>query len=129
MDKSKRVWIYCRTAHPDEEMLKLQKQRLINAAHERGYEIVGTTVESGSGLTLKRDGMEEVFAAADVRRMDAVFTVNSTRIARNISELTDCIFRLNKQEIELLTLDTGVVKVATACLRTWGNPMKGLANR
>lgn len=116
MDSNKRVWIYCRVAHPDTEGLEFQKQRLINAAQEWGYEIVGITAENGSGCTIKRHGIEEVFSAADARCMDAVFTVNSDRIARNISGLLDCASRLDKQGIELLTVNAGAVKMPSAYL-------------
>lgn len=72
-------------------------------------EIVGITAENTSGFTIKRDGMEEVFSAANKNRMDAVFTGKPDRIARNEPNFSDCIERLDKQGIELLTLNAGVV--------------------
>jgi len=46
-------------------------------------EIVGITAENALDLTIKRDGMEEVFSAVNKNRMDAVFTGKPDRIARN----------------------------------------------
>lgn len=114
MNQHKRVWIYCRVAHPDTMALESQKQRLLDSAREQGFEVAGITTEITADLSIKRHGMNEVFSAAKEQRMDTLFVINSSRITRVASEFLDCVKILSKQGIEVLTLDTGVVGLPEA---------------
>lgn len=114
MNQHKSVWIYCRVAHPDTMALESQKRRLLDSAREQGFEVAGITTEMTAGLSIKRHGMNEVFSAAKEQRMDTLLVINSSRITRVASEFLDCVKNLSKQDIEILTLDTGVVALPEA---------------
>lgn len=110
MNQHKRVWIYCRVAHPGGDALHYQKQRLLRYAEEHGFEVVGMTAEVGAGHPIKRPGLDEVFSAAENGRMDTLFVDNTGRIARGTDDFEDCFLHLNKLGVELLTLSSGVIK-------------------
>ncbi|WP_320957597.1 recombinase family protein [Enterocloster asparagiformis] len=114
MNQHKRVWIYCRAARPDTMALESQKQRLLDSAREQGFEVAGITTEMTADLSIKRQGMSEVFSAAQERRMDTLFVINPSRITRAASEFLDCVQNLSEQGIEVLALDTGVVGLPEA---------------
>lgn len=114
MNQHKKVWIYCRVTHPDTMALESQKRRLLDSAREQGFEVAGITTEMTAGLSIKRHGMNEVFSAAKEQRMDTLLVINSSRITRVASEFLDCVKNLSKQDIEILTLDTGVVALPEA---------------
>ena len=121
MRQYKRVWVYCRTAYPDAEALERQKQMLLHAADKQGFQVVGITAESGSGLSLERQGIKELLTAVDNKQMDIVFVKDASRIARNFIELWNCVERLETHGIEVLTLDDGFLE------KPWANPYMQIA--
>jgi DNA invertase Pin-like site-specific DNA recombinase len=104
----KKVWLYCRTARPDEIALTGQKQKLIAYAQKHGYSIVGITAESGSGLDLEREGLKAVLAAANAQCMDMVLTVNTDRIGRNTQHVLKYRKLLKAHHIGLSTVNSNM---------------------
>ncbi len=49
-----RVWVYCRVAYPEADMLEIQKSSLMAFAYGHNYTVSGVTVEQSSGLDLSR---------------------------------------------------------------------------
>lgn len=103
----KRVWIYCRVAHPesDNHILKIQQEYLIRYAATNGYTIAGITAEYGSGLDFGRTGLSEVMEAAKYGKMDAVLVSKLDRIGRTIKKLIEFENELNERHVELLCSD------------------------
>lgn len=104
---NKRVWIYCRVAHPesDNHSLEIQQAYLIRYAAAYGYTVAGVTAEYGSGLDFGRDGLSEVMEATKYGKMDAVLVSNLDRIGRTMIKLIEFENKLNERHVELLCSD------------------------
>ncbi|MDR2023847.1 MAG: recombinase family protein [Hungatella sp.] len=112
MNNHKRVWIYCRAAGEeriDNETLTIKNEKLTAFAQKQGYEIAGITSECAAGLKLERQGIKEVFAAADASLMDILLVVDASRLARNLFAFNDCMDYLTKRNVEVLRLQDGVL--------------------
>jgi len=62
--------------------LDRQKERLLQAAKERGYRIVDVIAEQASGINEKRRGLRRIFRLAEDRRIDLVLVEFRDRLAR-----------------------------------------------
>lgn len=114
MNQHKRVWIYCRTAYPDTIALEKQKRLLMEFCERQDYEVAGITTETASGSSIKRCGMADIFSAASEQQMDTLAVFNPDRITRKVSELFDCVEKLNGYGVEVLTPASGVVRLPGA---------------
>lgn len=113
---NKRVWVYCRIAHGDKMSIELQRQRLVSYAEEKGYQVVGISSDTGTGLSMKRRGWNEVETAVFSGQADAVLTANVSRISRNTKMIWECVDRFNRRNVEVLTLDNGKIEFCFAAL-------------
>jgi len=79
-----RVVLYCRVASPDQANagLESQEQCLRKYAEEQGYEITGVIEETGSGLSMDRPGIREIYAKAEQGAMDRVLAQSLCRYTR-----------------------------------------------
>ena len=56
-----KVAVYCRLALKDDEVMKVQKERLLRYALEQGYDDVALYVDNGaSGLNFNRPGFSQL---------------------------------------------------------------------
>lgn len=101
MCKRKRVWIYCRIACADNFSMQLQVDELRRYAAEHGYIIAGITQEHGNGLSLNRQGLSEVMAAAENGSTDIVLVKCVSRIARHTAHLLEFIRTLREYWVSL----------------------------
>lgn len=113
---SKRVWIYCRTAHPDANFLEAQEQYMIGYAKEQGFSIVGITSEHGSGLDFSRKGLKAVSNAIETRKADAILVKDVSRLGRDPEEVDVYLSWLKKHNAEMLCAD-GTTPMLYADLR------------
>ena len=84
----KRTWIYCRIAHsgPDSvDVLAGQRLQLETYAKKHGLEIVGSSSDIGSGLTLDRPGLLDFLDAVEDESVDVLLLLNLARLGRNIN--------------------------------------------
>ena len=84
----KRTWIYCRIAHsgPDSvDVLAGQRLQLETYAKEHGLEIVGSSSDIGSGLTLDRPGLLDFLDAVEDESVDVLLLPDLARLGRNIN--------------------------------------------
>lgn len=61
----KKAWLYSRVAYEDYPALEVQKWKLLAYAEQNGFEIIGLSCDTGSGLTMDRQGWKEVEKAID----------------------------------------------------------------
>lgn len=103
--KPLRVAVYCRLARADGEniVLDAQREKLRVYAKEQGYAIVAEITEIGSGLSLNRPGIRELCGLAHRRAMDAVLTVNLSRLGRNTGDVLHLAGKLKKQHVAIHT--------------------------
>lgn len=105
MGDRKRVWIYCRTAHPDAAELEMQRTELKMYARKKHYKIVGITSEHGSGLIYDRPGMHEILEAVEDGGMDILLVRGISRLGRNIVKTYHCLRWLSDRQVEVVCAD------------------------
>lgn len=115
---SKRVWIYCRTAHPDTDFLEVQERYMIGYAKEQGFTIVGITSEHGSGLDFSRKGLKVVSNAIETRKADAILVKDISRLGRDLEEADVYLNWLKKHNAEILCADGTVPVLYTDLLHS-----------
>ena len=74
MDQAKRAWIYCRIDAPEDlhGALKRQRQQLMDYAEQMGFEVAGSSVDTGSSKQLGWPGLRLARQAATEHRIDAL---------------------------------------------------------
>jgi excisionase family DNA binding protein len=82
--------------------LERQKQRLVEAAQERGYEISDIITEQASGLNEKRRGLKKLFKEAARDEMEIVLIEFKDRLARFGFAYLEKTFALLGVKIEVL---------------------------
>ena len=82
-----RVWLYARLSNDDDrEMNSLLNQREICQAfaEQHGYIIVGQSFDDNvSGMSFDRRGLDELTAAVDADKIDAVIVKDLSRLGRH----------------------------------------------
>lgn len=115
---SKRVWIYCRTAHPDADFLEAQERYMIDFAKRHGFTIAGITSEHGSGLDFSRKGLKVVSNAIENRKADAILVKDVSRLGRDLEEVDVYLNWLKKRHAEVVCADGTVPLLYTDLLHS-----------
>ena len=112
MDQLKRAWLYCRIDAPEDEhgRLKGQKKELTDYAEQMGFEIVGASQDTASGLCFDRNGLSEVTEAAAAGKMDVLLIINVSRLGRDTFKTLDFIRQLDEQGIRVYSPMEGEIK-------------------
>lgn len=113
--EQKKAWIYCRVAHngPDSaEVLERQRHRLESYAKEHGFEIVGSSSDIGSGLTMDRPGLLNFHAAAEDGDTDILLIHSLTRLGRDVDKVTKYWHMLRDLGVSVHTADCGEVDLS-----------------
>ena len=108
----KKAWIYCRVAHngPDSaEILAAQQDRLEAYAKEHDFEIVGTSSDIGSGLTMDRPGLRDFQAAVEDEAVDVLLIYRLSRLGRDIDKVIKYWYLLRDFDVSVHTADCGEV--------------------
>ena len=101
----KRVLLYCRIAQPSVFELETQKKLLYSFAADHGFEAVGITAETDSGLTLHRKGLNRVTEALKRGKADALLVSDLSRIGRNAEEVDTYLEWLKQRNIDLICIN------------------------
>ena len=110
MGDEKRVWIYCRVANGDPELMEAQRNELLHHAKSLGYMVVGESHDTESGRFIDREGIKEVSAAAASGQMDAVLIKNVSCLGRDILPTLAYIAQLNRWGVEAVSVTEGTIK-------------------
>ena len=113
--EQKKAWIYCRVAHngPDSEaILAAQRNGLEAYAKEHDFEIVGTSSDMGSGLTMDRLGLLEFHATAEDGEVDVLLIRSLTRLGRDMDKVTKYWHLLRDLGVSVHTADCGEVDLS-----------------
>ena len=82
-----RVWLYARLSNDDDREMNslLNQQEICRAyAEKHGYLVVGNSFDDNiGGMKFSRRGLDELTAAVDVKRMDAVIVKDMSRLGRH----------------------------------------------
>ena len=101
---------------------KLLQAPLLRFAEQRGLDVAGITVESGSGLEFNRAGLREVSKAVMDGRIDTLLVSSISRIGRNTGKAMEYLEWLREHGVILITLD--VVKPFMELMEVWNSIME-----
>ena len=99
--ESKRVALYIRSSAPNSLSAEQQREQLRAYAKEKGYEIISEITDTGSGLSLDRDGIKKVSLLAHQHVIDSIISPEMKHISRNISQFQLLNGKLKKQGVEI----------------------------
>ena len=113
--EQKRAWIYCRVAHngPDSaEVLNMQQLQLESYAKEHGFEIVGSSSDIGSGLTMDRPGLLDFHAAVEDGTVDVLLILKLSRLGRDADKVTKYWHLLRDLGVSVHAADCGEIDLS-----------------
>lgn len=107
-----RVWLYARLSNDDDrEMNSLLNQREICQAfaEQHGYIIVGQSFDDNiSGMSFDRRGLDELMAAVDADKIDAVIVKDLSRLGRHRTQTALFIDYLREHQVRVISATEGV---------------------
>lgn len=112
MENTKRAWLYCRVANGNLESMEAQRNELLRHVKSIGYEVVGESQDTGSGLCIDRKGIKEVSAAAMSGQMDVVLFKNLSCLGRDMLPTLAYITQLNQWGVEAVSITQGTIKAS-----------------
>lgn len=110
-----RTWIYCRIAHDgpaSTEALTAQRHSLGTYAKEHGLEVVGSSNDMGSGLTIDRPGLLDFHAAAESGEIDILLIRNLTHLGRDSNKVIGYWSLLRDLGVSIHTVDRGEIDLS-----------------
>ena len=107
-----RVWLYARLSNDDDrEMNSLLNQREICQAfaEQHGYTIVGQSFDDNiSGMSFDRRGLDELMAAVDADKIDAVIVKDLSRLGRHRTQTALFIDYLREHQVRVISATEGI---------------------
>ena len=107
-----RVWIYARLSNDDDqERNSLLNQREIchGFAEQHGYTIVGQSSDDNvSGMKFNRRGLDELTAAVDADKIDAVIVKDLSRLGRHRTQTALFIDYLREHQVRVVSATEGI---------------------
>lgn len=107
-----RVWLYARLSNDDDqEMNSLLNQREICQAfaEQHGYTIVGQSFDDNvSGMKFNRRGLDELAAAVDTGKIEAVIVKDLSRLGRHRTQTALFIDYLRERNVRVISATEGV---------------------
>ena len=107
-----RVWIYARLSNDDDqEMNSLLNQHEIchGFAEQHGYTIVGQSSDDNvSGMKFNRRGLDELTAAVDADKIDAVIVKDLSRLGRHRTQTALFIDYLREHQVRVISATEGI---------------------
>ena len=107
-----RVWLHARLSNDDDrEMNSLLNQREICQAfaEQHGYIIVGQSFDDNiSGMSFDRRGLDELMAAVDADKIDAVIVKDLSRLGRHRTQTALFIDYLREHQVRVISATEGV---------------------
>ena len=102
-----RVWLYYRLSRDeDEELNSLTNQRRIiyEFAQQKGFEIIGESFDDNvSGMHFHREGIDKIYEAVEVERIDAVVVKDLSRLGRHRTQTPLLIEYLRDNNVRVLS--------------------------
>ena len=107
-----RVWLYARLSNDDDrEMNSLQNQQEIcrACAEKQGWTIAGSSTDDNiSGMSFDRRGLDELTAAVDADKIDAVIVKDLSRLGRHRTQTALFIDYLREHHVRVISATEGV---------------------
>ena len=99
------VWLYVRVAINEGDALKKQQAELEAFAAKKGYQVIGVSSDTGSGIRNDRPGLNEVKAVATEGKIDALLVTNISRVSRRLDDTVALHTLLAQHDVDILALD------------------------
>ena len=107
-----RVWLYARLSNDDDrEMNSLLNQQEICRAYagKHGHIVVGSSFDDNvSGMKFSRCGLDELTAAVDAKRIDAVIVKDLSRLGRHKTQTALFIDYLRRYQVRVLSVTENI---------------------
>ena len=107
-----RVWLYARLSNDDDREMNslLNQQEICQAfAEQHGYIIVGQSSDDNiSGMSFDRRGLDELMAAVDADKTDAVIVKDLSRLGRHRTQTALFIDYLREHQVRVISATEGV---------------------
>lgn len=107
-----RVWLYARLSNDDDQEMNslLNQQEICQAfAEQHGYTIVGQSFDDNiSGMSFDRRGLDELMAAVDADKIDAVIVKDLSRLGRHRTQTALFIDYLREHQVRVISATEGV---------------------
>ena len=107
-----RVWLYARLSNDDDREMNslLNQQEICQAfAEQHGYIIVGQSSDDNiSGMSFDRRGLDELIAAVDADKIDAVIVKDLSRLGRHRTQTALFIDYLREHQVRVISATEGV---------------------
>ena len=107
-----RVWLYARLSNDDDREMNslLNQQEICQAfAEQHGYIIVGQSFDDNvSGMKFNRRGLDELTAAVDADKIDAVIVKDLSRLGRHRTQTALFIDYLREHQVRVISATEGV---------------------
>ena len=107
-----RVWLYARLSNDDDReknSLRNQWEICQAFAEQHGYAIVGQSFDDNvSGMSFDRRGLDELTAAVDADKIDAVIVKDLSRLGRHRTQTALFIDYLREHQVRVISATEGV---------------------
>ena len=102
--RAPRCVVLCRVS-TDEQHLDVQRVALLTEAQRRGFDVVETIEDTGSGRKMdEREGLRRVLELAEARAVDVVLVAELSRIGRSLAGVAAVVERLAARDVALISL-------------------------
>ena len=123
---SQRAALYCRVSTADQSCVR-QERDLAAFAERAGYEVVGTYMETASGVRLDRAERRKVLALAQRREIDAVLVTELSGWGRSTTDLLATLKELEARRVSLVALNGMAFDLTTPHGRMMATLLAGIA--
>lgn len=107
-----RVWIYARLSNDDDQEMNsfLNQQEICHGfAEQHGYTIVGqSSNDNVSGMKFNRRGLDELTAAVDADKIDAVIVKDLSRFGRHRTQTALFMDYLREHQVRVISASEGI---------------------
>ena len=107
-----RVWIYARLSNDDDQEMNslLNQQEICHGfAEQHGYTIVGQSSDDNvSGMKFNRRGLDELTAAVDADKIDAVIVKDLSRLGRHRTQTALFMDYLREHQVRVISATEGI---------------------
>ena len=110
--RSMKVWVYSRLSNDDDREMNslLNQQEICRAFAERqGHQVIGQSSDDNvSGMNFSRRGLDELTAAVDAGRLDAVLVKDLSRLGRHRTQTALFIDYLRERGVRVISVTEGL---------------------
>ena len=110
--RNMKVWVYSRLSNDDDREMNslLNQQEICRAFAERqGHQVIGqSSDDNASGMNFSRRGLDELTAAVDAGRLDAVLVKDLSRLGRHRTQTALFIDYLRERGVRVISVTEGL---------------------